>query len=146
MPKVVCKRYPLNLGKFSGALYHDSCLRSISFRKKDYALEKYHASYRRCLVCIMVNNTTYNLTMWNQRMCKVFWSLNIYYSLKVRACLVCGAARHTTPKLRRPNWPPQLRPEKCGWRRWLRPDTKHALNLQDYRGLRAKTRDGGLIS
>jgi hypothetical protein len=33
--------------------------------------------------------------------------------------------RHATPKLRRPNQPPQLRREK----RWLRPAIKHALNL-----------------
>ena len=85
MPKLVCKRYPLNLGKLPGTLYHALFEIDLFSKKKTSALlEKYHASYRRCLACIMVENTSYNLTTWNQRMCKVYFSsLNICYSSKV---------------------------------------------------------------
>jgi hypothetical protein len=68
-----------------GTLYHALFEIELFSKKKTSALlEKYHASYRRCLACIMVENTSYNLTTWNQRMCKVYFSsLNICYSSKV---------------------------------------------------------------
>lgn len=78
------KGIPLTL-VLPGTLYHALFEIELFSKKKTSALlEKYHASYRRCLACIMVENTSYNLTTWNQRMCKVYFSsLNICYSSKV---------------------------------------------------------------